>query len=129
MRFLGFAGVVAFMVVIVSPWLMATFDVASYSEDFLTSVHPATGSQPSAQAIAELAEKTAGKHGLAAQARVTVSDPRIVNPNKPDDPDNRVQDIHIEIDVQKNLMLGTKRAKHIYNLAMGGKGSANAWPE
>jgi hypothetical protein len=128
MRFLWFAGAIAVMAGVVAPWLMATFDFAAYSEDFLTSVHPATGSTPSAEAIAELAEKTAAKHGLRATVRVNVSDPRILNPAKPDEPDNRIQDVHVEIDLEKKLLLGTKRGKTRYDLALGGKGSANSWP-
>jgi hypothetical protein len=128
MRFLWFAGAVAIMVVIISPWAMATFDTMSYGEDFMTSVHPNTGSTPSAQSIAELAERTAAKHNLVSHVRVSVSAPRIDNPNKPDDPDNRIQDIHIEIELERKLMIGTKRSRTRYDLAMGGKGAANVWP-
>jgi hypothetical protein len=128
MRYLWFAGAAAVMALVVAPWLMATFDCASYSEDLLTVVHPATGSAPNAQQLAELAEQLAGKHDLVAHARVTVEDPRIDNPSKPDDPDNRVQDVRLEIDLEKKLPLFTKRSRTVYNLALGGKGSANAWP-
>jgi hypothetical protein len=128
MRFLWFAGAVAIMVVIISPWAMATFDCASAGEDFMTSVHPNTGSTPSAQSIAELAERIATKHNLVPHVRVTVSAPRIDNPNKPDDPDNRIQDVHIEMDLERKLMVGTKHSRTRYDLAMGGKGTANEWP-
>lgn len=128
MRFLWFAGIVAVMAVVVAPWLMATFDCAAFSEDLLTNIHPATGSAPSAQVIAELAETTATRHGLVAQVQVTVSDPRIDDPGRPDGPNNRIQDVRLEVSLEKKLLVGTKRKRSAYNLAMGGKGSANSWP-
>jgi hypothetical protein len=128
MRSLWFAGAAAVMVVLVAPWLMATFDFASYDQDFLSAVHPATGSAPDAQQLAELAEQLATRHGIVAHAAVTVSDPRLDNPSKPDDPDNRVQDVVIDIALEKKLLVGSKRARNTYKLALGGKGSANSWP-
>lgn len=129
MRILGFVGLAAVAALLVAPWLMATFDCAAYSQDFLGAVHPATGSQPQAQSIAELADDIAAKHGLVSHVRVTVSDPRIHDASKPDGPDNRIQDVRVEIELEKKLLVvGTKRNRTTYDFAMGGKGTANAWP-
>ena len=129
MRFAWFAGIVAVMVLLVSPWLMASFDCASYSTELLGVIFPATGSAPRAETIATIAEDEAAKHGLVARAAVTVSDPRIKDPSKPKDPDNWIQDVHIEVNVQKRMLLGlVKRSHFAYDIALGGRGSANSWP-
>lgn len=129
MRFSTFAVVVAAMIVLVAPWLMATFDCAAYSTELLGIVFPATGSAPQARSIATIAEEAAQKHDLVAHARVHVSDPRVKNPAKPPDADNMIQDVRIEVSVERKLWLGRKRAAFVYEIALGGQGKANDWPE